>query len=308
MNYRLGVKRMNTDIVKQDGTKDNILGKAAKTGKGFAWGTLIGRFAIILFVITVVLPLIWTVVTSLKSTLEFYTNPFGIPRVLRFDNYARAWVEANVGVYFFNSVIITLVTVAVNVALCAMAAYVLARYKFFGNKFLTNLFLAGLMVPQIFMTVPSFILLVKLSLIDSWPGLIIIMLTHLFPFAIFLLIGFFETLPNEIEESARIDGANDFQTFFRIMFPLAKAGWVTILIFDFISVWNNYIDPLVYLTTEAKRTLPVGLVNLSSVAQYKSDWGALFAGLVIVMIPSLLVYALFSEQLIQGMTAASVKG
>ncbi len=274
----------------------------------FSWGRLIGRILIIIFITSVVLPLLWTIMTSFKTTMEFYTNPFGLPQAVKFDNYIRAWTKAKVGTYFFNSIFITLITVTLNVTLCSMAAYVLARYKFFGNKILTSLFLSGLMVPQIFMTIPSFIMLSNLSLLDRWPGLIAIMLVNLFPFAIFLLIGFFKTLPREIEESAKIDGANDYQVYFKIMFPLAKPGWMTIIIFNFISVWNNYIDPLVYLTTDSKRTLPVGLMNLSSVAEYDSDWGALFSGLVIIMLPSLLIYSIFSEQLIQGMTAGSVKG
>lgn len=274
--------------------------------------TLYGLMRLIMFVYVVIVlfPMLWTLISSFKTTSEFYENVWALPASFRdgFQNYINAWEYAEIGRNILNSLLVVSVSLVLNVIICTMSAYVLARFKFRGNKTLTNLYVAGLFVPLVLGTIPTYFVLMQLKLYDTLIGLILVYTAYSIPFSVFVMIGIFQTLPDEFAEAAALDGCGYFRTFWNIMLPLGKSGLVTISIFHFLWTWNDYIYAMTYVPSASKRTLSVGLVKLTSMATYKTDWGALFAGLVIVMLPSIIIYILFQSQIQKGLTSGGIKG
>jgi ABC-type glycerol-3-phosphate transport system permease component len=261
----------------------------------------------------VVFPMIWVAYSSLKPDAEIFRHTFALPAGdnLRFDNYARAWREARFGDYFFNSVFVTSVSVTLIVALGAMAAYALARFYHPAARVAFWLFLAGLMIPAQLAMVPLFFELRALALLNSRIGLILVYTANGLPFAIFILAGFFRSLPRALYEAAVIDGCNEFSAFWRVLLPLARPGLVTVAIFQFIGVWKEYFFAFMLVGSDADggaRTLPLGLANLSITSQFRSDYGMLFAGIVLVTLPILLIYLLLQRQIVKGIAAGALKG
>jgi ABC-type glycerol-3-phosphate transport system permease component len=252
--------------------------------------------------------MLWLLYTSFKSTDEVYKDTWSLPHKLHVENYKKAWVKANIGRYFFNSVFVTVVSITLILIVSAMAAYVLARFTFKWNRFIFYTFLSGLMLPAQLVIVPLFFLLKDLRMLDSYAGLILVYVAFSLPFSIFVLTGFFKTLPSELRDAAVIDGCSENGTFWRVMLPLAKPGLITIAIFNFLSIWNEYFFALVFISNPKLRTLPLGLANLTMVMRYQADLGALFASLVIVMIPTLLVYIVLQDRLTKGITMGALKG
>ena len=261
-----------------------------------------------LWFLIVVLPLIWTVLTSLKPNSQFYDNPWLFPQSLHFDNYKNVWQSASIGDYFFNSVSVTGITLLFLVLFSSQAAYVLARFRFPGSQILEILLIASLFVPKMFQLIPKFQLIRNMGLLNTHFGLDLIYITMYFAFTSFVLIGFYRSLPKELEEAAWIDGASYFRTYGSVMLPLAKGGLMTVIVLQFLDVWNDYIQPLVFISSPKKYTIPIGLVNLMEVQRFRTDWGALFAGLVISMIPALLLYIAGQRRITEGITAGAVKG
>ena len=266
------------------------------------------RLVFLLYSIIVIYPVLWTILSSFKTNQEFYKDAWALPKNIHFENYISAWYTAKIGTYFINSIIVVAISIALTLILCATTAYVLARFKFFGNNFLKTLYMSGLYVPTILGIVPIFLLLINMGLLDTWTGLILVYTVFSLPFSVFVLIGFFKTIPYELSDAARIDGCSEYGTFWRIMFPISKTGLITVSIFNYIWVWNDYLFAMTFITNDNKRTLPVGLVRLTETLQFKTEWGALFAGLVIIMAPSIVIYSIFQSQLTKGLTAGSVKG
>lgn len=268
---------------------------------------LIGT-GLILFAISVAAPLAWVVVTSLKSGPEIFASPWGLPKAPQWDNYVRAWGEAGIAHCFVNSVVVTVGTLAILLPTAATAAYVLARYPFPGSRAIYTAFLGGLMFPLFLTIVPLFLLLRDLNLLDSLPGLVVVYVAYSLPFTVFVLTGFFQTQPQELAEAAMIDGCGHTSTFLRVMLPLARPGIVVVAVFNAIGLWNEYPLALVLLQTPEKQTLSLGIANLSMTQNYQGDWGALFAGLVIVMAPLLVVYWIFRDRIHDTMLAGALKG
>ena len=281
-------------------------------GKQTSWGAWAGRAVLYLVLVgyaaVVILPMVWLLYTSLKNNEEIFRSAWQLPGRAHWENFAYAWGRARIGDYFANSLLVTLVSVALILLVSAMAAYVLARFPFRGHRALFYAFLAGLMVPTQLALVPLFFLVNAIHLLDTYTGLILVYIAFSLPFTIFVLTGFFRTLPHELAEAALIDGCTHPQAFWRVMLPIAKPGLVTAAIFNFLGIWNEYLFALVLISSERLRTLPLGLANLLMVTHYESNWGALFAGLVMVMIPTLVVYALLQGQLTKGITAGALKG
>jgi len=271
-------------------------------GRGVLYLLLFGYAA------AVVLPMIWLFYTSLKNNREIFASAWRLPATLHWENFVHAWVRAGIGRYFFNSVFVTAVSVTLIILVSAMAAYALTRFSFRGNRIIFYAFLAGLMVPTQLALVPLFFLINAMHLLDTYAGLILVYVAFSLPFTIFVLSGFFRTLPHELAEAAVIDGCTQIQAFWRVMLPLAKPGLITVAIFNFLGIWNEYLFALVLISSERLRTLPLGLANLLMVSHYESDWGALFAGLVMVMLPTLLAYSLLQGQLTKGITVGALKG
>jgi ABC-type glycerol-3-phosphate transport system permease component len=265
------------------------------------------------YLVWVVYPMAWVAYSSLKTDEAISREAFSLPPLdaLQTDNYTRAWSEARFGDYFLNSILVTLSSVALIVLLGAMAAYALARFYHPLGQGVFWLFLAGLMIPVQLSIVPLFFELRTLGLLNSKLGLILVYTANGLPFAIFILAGFFKSLPRSLYEAAVVDGCSEASAFWRVMLPLAKPGLVTVAIFQFIGIWKEYFFAFMFTSGDAGagvRTLPLGLANLSITSQYRSDYGMLFAGLVIVTVPILIVFIALQKHLVKGVTAGALKG
>lgn len=265
------------------------------------------------YLLWVVYPMAWVAYSSFKDDEAIFREAFAPPPFddLRTDNYARAWNEAKFGDYFLNSVFVTLSSVTLIVLLGAMAAYALARFYHPLGKGVFWLFLAGLMIPVQLSIVPLFFELKALGLLNSRLGLVLVYTANGLPFAIFILAGFFKSLPRSLYEAAVVDGCSEAAAFWHVMLPLARPGLVTVAIFQFIGVWKEYFFAFMFTSGDAgasARTLPLGLANLSITSQYRSDYGMLFAGLVIVTVPILVIFIALQKQLVKGVTAGALKG
>jgi len=253
----------------------------------------------------VLYPFVIVLFSSMKPLGEVYNNPFGPPRIIHLENYLQAWRQAAFAVYFRNSLIVSTAAVILLLLLASMAAYVLARYRFRGGVFISLLFLAGLSLPQRLAIVPLFVLMRDLHLLDSLIGLVLIYAAGGLPFAIFLMASFFRTIPGEIEDAARIDGCTPFQAYWRVMVPLVRPALATVGIFNFVSVWNDFFFPLIFIRSAALRTIPLGLSLFFG--EYSIQWHLLFAALLIAMVPTIVVFLLFSRQFIQGVMAGAFR-
>ena len=266
------------------------------------------NFSLAFWAILVILPMIWLVYSSFKTDQEIFFEPWALPATLQWSNFERAWVSAYIGRYFVNSLLVVIPSLALTLALSAMTAYVLARFRFLGNRALFYMFMAGMLFPIFLALVPLFFLAKELHLLNSYLGLSLVYTAYSLPFTIFFLTGFFKTLPSELHEAALIDGASEYQVFFRVMLPLAQPGLVAMAIFNFLGMWNQYILPLVLMSERDKYVLPQGLSFLLHQQYYKSDWSALFAALTIIMAPTLMVYVVFQSQIQKGVTVGALKG
>jgi len=260
------------------------------------------------FAASVVLPLIWVVLSSLKTSPEIFASPWSLPARLNWANYAKAWQEAGIATCFTNSIIVTTVTLTILLPVGSMAAYIFARYPFRGARILFGAFLGGMMFPIFLAIVPLFLLLRDLHLLNTLEGLVVVYVAYSLPFTVFVMTGFFMTLPEELLEAAMIDGCGHIAGFWRVMLPLARPGLIVVGIFNAIGLWNEYPLALVIAISDEVRTLPLGVANLMMTEHYQSDWGALFAGLVIVMGPVLAVYWAFRDRIHDTMIAGALKG
>lgn len=261
----------------------------------------------------VVFPMLWVAYSSLKDDAAIFRDTFAPPSLgnLHTENYAQAWRTARFGEYFFNSVVVTVSAVALIVLLGAMAAYALARFRHPAGRAVFWLFLTGLMIPAQLAVIPLFFEMRDLGLLNTRLGLVLVYTANGLPFAIFILAGFFRSLPRTLYEAAVIDGCSEWSAFWRVLLPLARPGLVTVAIFQFIGVWKEYFFAFMLVSGDTDghaRTLPLGLANLSIVAQYRSDYGSLFAGIVLVTLPILAIYILLQRQIVKGVTAGALKG
>lgn len=266
------------------------------------------RIPLILYSIIVIFPILWTASTSLKTNREFYMNPWALPEKPQWINYVNAWEKADVSKYFGNSLFVTIISMVGATILASTSAYVLARFSFRLNKTITTSYVSGIMVPGVLTIIPTFFLLQNLHMYNTLIGLAFVYISRTLPFSMTVLIGFFKTLQHEIEEAALIDGCGYYRTFWLIMLPMAKPGIITINIFNFLFYWNEFMLALTFITDKSKSTLPVGMQSLMQVAQYRTDWGALFAGLMIVMVPTIIGYTIFEGHITEGLSSGAVKG
>lgn len=249
----------------------------------------------------------WVLVSSFKSNQEIFKDVFNFPKVWQFVNYVKAWNAAKFALYFKNSLIVTFIAVAGILITSAPAAYVLSRIDFKGRNFISMVFIAGMGIPVSLVLIPLYVMMNKLGLVNTFTGLVIVYVSLSIPFTVYILTGFFGSLPKELEEAAIIDGCTDFEVFWHIMLPLASPGLLTAAIFNGIGLWNEYQLVLVFIGDGAKRTLALGLYSLQSAMQYTGDWVGLFAGVSIVMVPTILLFVVLSEKMISGITMGATK-
>ncbi|GAA4655784.1 carbohydrate ABC transporter permease [Arthrobacter cryoconiti] len=260
-----------------------------------------------LWSVMVLVPLAWTVMSSFKTTKEIFASPFSLPKVWQFQNYANAWSTAGIGNYFLNTVIVVGCALIIVMVLGAMCAYVLARYVFPGHRVVYYLMLAGLTFPIFLAIVPLFFILKNMGLLNTLPGLIIVYVAFALPFTVFFLFAFFKALPGEIGEAAQIDGAGEWRTFFQVMLPMAKPGLASVAIFNFLGLWNQYLIPVAINTETHNWVLSQGIVAFAGQQGYAVDFGQLFAGAVIVVVPVMIAYIVFQRQLQGSVSAGTMK-
>jgi N-acetylglucosamine transport system permease protein len=247
--------------------------------------------------IIVIVPFLWVVLSSFKTTKEILASPFSLPAHWQFDNYAHAWTDAGIRQFFLNTVIVVSVALVLVMLLGAMCAYVLARFTFPGSRSIYYLMLAGLTFPIFLAIVPLFFILKNIGLINTLPGLIMVYVAFALPFTVFFLYAFFRTLPDDVYEAALIDGAGEWKTFFRIMLPMARPGMAAVAIFNFLGLWNQFLLPVALNSDQSKYVLTQGMASFASQAGYAVDFGALFAAVVITVVPVLIVYVIFQRRL-----------
>jgi N-acetylglucosamine transport system permease protein len=247
--------------------------------------------------VIVIVPFLWVLLSSFKTTKEILASPFSLPAHWGFDNYAHAWTDAGIRQFFLNTVIVVGVALVLVMLLGAMCAYVLARFTFRGARFIYYLMLAGLTVPIFLAIVPLFFVLKNIGLINTLPGLIMVYVAFALPFTVFFLYAFFKTLPDDVYEAALIDGAGEWRAFFRIMLPMARPGIAAVAIFNFLGLWNQFLLPVALNTDQSKYVLTQGMASFASQAGYAVDFGALFAAVVITVVPVLIVYVIFQRRL-----------
>ena len=250
-----------------------------------------------IWTIIVIVPFLWVVLSSFKTTKEILASPFSLPAHWQFDNYAHAWTDAGIRQFFLNTVIVVGVALVLVMLLGAMCAYVLARFTFPGARAIYYLMLAGLTVPIFLAIVPLFFILKNIGLINTLPGLIMVYVAFALPFTVFFLYSFFRSLPDDVYEAALIDGAGEWRAFFRIMLPMARPGVAAVAIFNFLGLWNQFLLPVALNTDQSRYVLTQGMASFASQAGYAVDFGALFAAVVITVVPVLIVYVIFQRRL-----------
>jgi N-acetylglucosamine transport system permease protein len=267
----------------------------------------LGQVALVIWTIIVVVPILWTFLASFKNTTEIFSSPWTLPGHLRWENWGRAWTKAHIGRYFLNSVFVVGCSVFGTMLLGSMAAYVLARYKFWGNRIIYYLFVSGLAFPVFLALVPLFFVVRNLHLLDTYQGLILVYIAYSLPFTVFFLTAFFKTLPSSVAEAAMMDGASHTRLFFQIMLPMARPGMVSVAIFNVIGSWAQYLLPVVLISSDSKRVLTQGIALININAGYEADWSGLFAAISLSILPMIIVYAFFQRQIQSGLTAGAVK-
>ena len=273
-----------------------------------------------LLAVLILVPVAWVFMASIKENAEFYTNPWNLPKGFYFQNFVEAWKTAKMGEYMLNSVIVTGVSLALLLVVALPAAYCLSRFQFFGRKFLNTAFMAGLFINVNYIVVPIFLMLrdgdVWLKkvfgsgfLLNNLFVLAVVYAATALPFTIYLLSSYFATLAHDYEEAAYIDGAGYFRTMLQVIFPMAKPSIITVILFNVLSFWNEYIISMTLMTSlNGGKTLPVGLLNLMQAQQSAANYGPMYAGLVLVMLPTLILYCCVQSNLTKGMTVGGLKG
>ncbi|MEV0156550.1 carbohydrate ABC transporter permease [Micromonospora sp. NPDC050686] len=255
-----------------------------------------------------VLPLLWMVVSSLKTNGEILADPWALPEALRLENWTRAWTKAHIGRYFVNSAVVVAGSLTLTMLFGATAAYVFARYEFRFRQVVYYLFVGGMMFPVFLALVPLFFVVRNAGLFGTWTGLILVYSAYSLPFTVFFLTAFFRTLPTSVAEAAMIDGCGHFRLFFRVMLPMARPGLISVGIFNFLHHWNQFLLPQVLMQgDESKWVLAQGLNALAVNQGYAGDYAQLFAGLAIATLPVLVVYVTFQRQIQAGLTAGQLK-
>ena len=283
---------------------------AEHTAPRHAGGSVVFRIiqyvVLIFFALICLVPLLWVLANSLKTTREIALNPLGPPMTFNWQNYVEAWTVGRFGKYFANSVIVTIPIVVGTVVLSCLAGYGFARFKLPGGKLVFYLFLLGLTVPFQSIMIPLFYLLRDVGFLGTYWAMIVPNIVLGLPFGIFFMRAFFLRLPEELADAAKIDGASEFGVFWSIMLPLSLPAIAAQVVFQFAGAWNSFLVPLIYVQKEELRPLVLGLMFFKS--RYTQNIPLTMAGAVIVMLPIVVIYLIFQRKFIQGMTAGALKG
>lgn len=280
--------------------KRHTIKKSGIKGKIFMW------IILVFFLLYTLVPMIWLVIASLKTNTELATSPFTLPAVPQFQNYINAFMVSGLGTLFMNSIIVSISATILNVLVATMASYVLARFKFKFKAVLFTLFVVGVLVPINALMVPYFSLISKIHLYNTLFALILTYAAVGIPISVFIIRGFMDTIPVELEEAGIVDGCSFYQRFFKIILPMARTGMATAATFQFIYCWNEFIYAMLLTSSNSVRTVQLGIRYFSN--QFTTDYVSMYAAIIISMIPSILGYILFQDQIISGLTSGAVKG
>ncbi|NUK30234.1 carbohydrate ABC transporter permease [Parageobacillus sp. VR-IP] len=274
-------------------------------------GKKIGMFifytVLIILAVFQILPLIWLLFFSLKNNQEVFNTPlFALPSPPRWENYVKVWVEGNIERYFFNSVWITTLSVIFTVLLASFATFAITRMHWKLKHVVLGLFMVGLMIPVHSTLIPLFSFFMKMKLVDHPLSVILTNIGFNLPLTIMVLLGFYYSLPRELEESAIMDGCSVHRMFFQIILPMTSPVIVTTAIINMIYNWNEFVFVNTFISSDQYKTLTVGIQNF--IGQYTTDWGAIGATLMISILPILLAFFFLSDRIVEGITAGAIKG
>jgi len=250
-------------------------------------------------------PIFLMFTSSFKSNTEIISFPLKLPNKLSLDNFISVWNEVNFGDYLWNSVFVSVVSIVVILIVSSLAAFYLARFNFKWNGPLLFFFMVGLMLPMKLAVLPMYMLMMKLHLVNTLYSLIIIYIAGKIPLAVFILYGFFRTVPKELELSAQIDGCSNFQVYYKIILPLMRPALATVAIVDLLDIWNDFFYPLIFIRDEALKTIPLGMQSLFG--EFHTEWNLLFAGLALSSLPMIIAFLFASKQFIEGIASGALK-
>ncbi|QQE74903.1 carbohydrate ABC transporter permease [Brevibacillus composti] len=269
----------------------------------------IGQFAkylvLLIFSFFALYPIFLMIASSFKSNIDILTAPLAPPETFSLENYKLVWNKVNFGAYIWNSVYVSGLSVFLILFLSSMAAFYLSRYPFRWNPYVLFFFMLGLMLPMKLAILPLYMIMLKLQLLDTLTSLVILYVAGGIPFAVFVFYGFFKTLPTDLDQSARLDGCNGFQVYYKIILPLMKPALATVGIVHLIGVWNDFFYPLIFLKSEELSTIPLGVLTLFG--EYDTEWNLLFASLAISSLPMIVAFLFASKQFIEGLTSGAIK-
>ena len=272
-------------------------------------GYLPGYILCVLWLLFTVMLVGWVCLASLSTSREITGGTlFQFASGFHFENYVNAWKSQKVSVFFLNSLIYTAISCTLIVVIAAPAAYVLARFRFPGNFVFQNMFASALGIPVIMIVMPLFSIITALKLTNTRGLIVFLYIAMNVPFTVFFLLSFFQNLSFTFEEAAAIDGCSPAGTFWRIMFPLAQPGIITVTIFNFITIWNEFFMSMLFASKQRVRPIAVGLYNMVKGMQYTNDYGGMFAAVFIVFAPTFILYLFLSDKIIAGVTGGAIKG
>lgn len=258
------------------------------------------------FAVCCLYPIFWLILNSFKTNKELYYNTWGLPETLNLENYSRAISKGNIGSSYVSSIVITAASVFLTVFFGAMVSYGLTRLRFKGSGTVKGLFSMGMSIPAYAVIIPMFAMFNQMKLLDSFGSVIIAHVVFAFPMTIYILTGFFSTIPTELEEAFIVDGCTILKGYYKIILPIAKPSLATVSVINFITVWNDLLFPQIFLTSMDKMPLPVILTQFADLDSV--DYSGMLAAVVMTVIPTIGVYIFLHDKIIEGMTAGAVKG
>ena len=261
---------------------------------------------LIIYSISIFSPIFLMIITSLKENREIFTRPYSLPQSFNLDSYIHLFKISNYLIYFRNSIIITLTSLLIILALSSLISYVLAKYRFIGSRFLYFYFIAGLIIPIKLGTIGIIRIMLGLHVFDTLAALIIVYVAMGIPFGVFILTDFIRLIPEELSNSARIDGCSEPKIFFRIILPLIRPALAAVAIINFIPIWNDFWFPLLLVRTDNVKTIPLATALLYG--QYETNFGLIFSVLTAASLPVIIFYLIMSRQFIKGLAAGALKG
>lgn len=268
----------------------------------------LARVLMLLFTLIVLYPVFWNIISSFKTSTEFLEDPFALPASLEWDNYARALSKSNLLLNFKNTLIVEIAALVTMALIVIPSAYCLSRFRFFGSKTLSGLYMSMIFIQTPCIMIPLFLAMNRLNFVNKLIPLGVLYAVGATPFSIFLLSGLMKSIPHDFENAATIDGAGWGCILVRIIVPMAKPGVVTVMMLAAMNNLSEYIVALVMLSDTSKQTIPVGITAMYEMQRYATDWGALFAALVMVLVPTALIYVIGQRYLMQGINVGGVKG